>query len=140
VHVPALADDTTAAPTATAAAAAAPEPALSEEPNHARETLAWVLGGVGIASLATGATFALLASSSWSKAEDGCTDLPYACSSDAVSQADSASTQATIANVAFIVGGAALGTGLVLLLTSPDDPASTELAITPASVSLRGRF
>ena len=86
------------------------------------------------------ATFALLASSNWSKAEDGCVDLPYDCSSDAVNQADSASTQATIANVAFIAGGAALGASLVLFLTSSDDPASTELAITPASVSLRGRF
>ena len=139
VHVPALADDTAAAQ-ALPSTGVAPEPAAAEEPSHASQTLAWVLGGVDVASVATGATFALLASSNWSKAEDGCTDLPYDCSSDAVGRADDASTQATIANVAFIVGGAALGTSLVLFLTSSDDPASTELAITPASISLRGRF
>jgi hypothetical protein len=136
VHVPALADEAVAAAGASTAAA---EP-VAAEPSDTGQTLAWVIGGVGVASIATGATFALLASSNWSKAEDGCTDLPYDCSSDAVGQADSASTQATIANVAFIVGGAALGTSLVLFLTSSDDPASTELAITPSSVSLRGRF
>ena len=134
VRVPALADDAAATPTA---AATGPEPVMEAEPSN---TLAWVLGGVGAASIATGATFALLASSNWSKAEDGCTDSPYSCTQDAVSQGESANTQATIANVAFIVGGAALGTSLVLFLTSSDGPASAELAITPASVSLRGRF
>jgi hypothetical protein len=120
-----------ASPLSTAAPAGA-EPG----PDH---TLAWVMGGVGVASIAVGATFGLMASSNWSKAKDGCSDYPYECGDDAVAQADDASTQATVATVAFIVGGAALGTGLVLFLTDSDEP-SAELAITPSSVSLRGRF
>lgn len=139
VDVPALADAEAATgdepPRASPLSTAAPAGA-EPGPDH---TLAWVVGGVGVASIAVGATFGLMASSNWSKAKDGCTDYPYECQDDAVAQADDASTQATVATVAFIVGGAALGTGLVLFLTDSDEP-STELAITPTSVSLRGRF
>ena len=144
VDVPPLEEDPAAAASAAEPSPSQPEPAPLTEPpmtvDHGTErTWAWVLGGVGVASVAAGATFGLLASSSWSKAKDGCNDYPYDCSDDAVSQADDASTQATLASVAFIVGGAALGTSVVLFVTSTDEP-SAELAFTPSSVSLRGRF
>lgn len=113
-------------------------PAMTRDHGPER-TWAWVLGGVGVASVAAGATFGLMASSNWSKAKDGCEDYPFRCNDDAVTQADDASTQATLATVAFIVGGAALGTSVVLFVTSSDEP-SAELAFTPSSVSLRGRF
>jgi hypothetical protein len=141
VDVPALADaeGTTGDELPPPASPLSTEPApMGAEPGP-DHTLAWVMGGVGVASIAVGATFGLMASSNWSKAKDGCIDYPYRCDDDAVAQADDASTQATVATVAFIVGGAALGTGLVLFLTDSDEP-SAELAITPSSVSLRGRF
>jgi hypothetical protein len=147
VDVPALAD---AADGEESLPVAAPEPmpegapgSLPAEPvmtdGGGDHTLAWVLGGVGVASVAVGATFGLMASSNWSKAKDGCVDYPWECNDDAVAQADDASTQATVATVAFIVGGAALGTSVVLFLTDSGKPGA-ELAITPSSVALRGSF
>jgi hypothetical protein len=140
VDVPALEDDAGAPEELPAAGegplSAGPAPMIDQGPDH---TLAWVLGGVGVASLAVGATFGLMASSNWSKAKDGCDDYPFGCEDDAVAQADDASTQATLATVAFIVGGAALGTSVVLFVTSSDEPGA-EVAFTPTSVSLRGRF
>lgn len=142
VDVPALEDDASAPEAAAAAGALGSPPGAavaSDGGSGSGNTLAWVLGGVGVASVAVGATFGVLASSSWSKAEDGCQDLPYRCSADAVSQGNDASDQATIATVAFIVGGAALGTSLVLFLADTGEP-SAELAVGPASVALRGVF
>jgi len=145
VDVPALADDANAPADLPAATPVSASSTLSAEPDlmgrdgGSNHTLAWMLGGVGVASVAVGATFGLMASSSWSKAEDGCVDFPYQCERDAVGQADDASTQATVATVAFIVGGAALGTSVVLFLTDSDEP-SAELAVGPSSVAVRGRF
>jgi hypothetical protein len=148
VDVPALADAPGPAPLPDGAPLSAPAPrpapetvpAVTPSPSGSERTWAWVLGGAGVAAVATGATFGLLASSSWSKAKDSCQDPPYQCTPDAVSQAGDASTRATVATVAFIVGGAALGTSLILFLTSSDEPASAEIALSPSSVSLRGRF
>jgi hypothetical protein len=140
VDIPALADDA-GAPAEGLPAPAGPigaehTAAIDQAPD---QTLAWVLGGVGVASVAVGATFGLMASSNWSKAKDGCDAYPFECTDDAVSQANDASTQATVATVAFILGGAALGTSVVLFVTSADEPGA-EVAFTPTSVSLRGRF
>jgi hypothetical protein len=148
VDVPALADapavsDVPAAVTVAGGVpsrASEPPPLASASASGSDQTWAWVLGGVGVAAVATGATFGLLASSSWSKAKGSCQDPPYECTPDAVSQADDASTRATVATVAFVVGGAALGTSLVLFLTSSDDRSSAEVAVSPSSVTLRGRF
>ncbi|HTV22868.1 MAG TPA: hypothetical protein VMG12_29460 [Polyangiaceae bacterium] len=144
VDVPALEDDASAAVAEPSATPSEPAPLTDASPpmtvEHGTErTWAWVLGGVGVASVAAGATFGLLASSNWSKAKDGCSDYPFDCDDDAVSQADDASTQATVATVAFVVGAAAIGTSVVLFATSGDEP-SAEVAFTPTSVSLRGRF
>jgi hypothetical protein len=135
VEIPALEDEPSAAGAATAETA----PRRADGDGPAR-TWAWVLGGVGAAALATGATFGVLASSNWSSAKDECGDPPYDCSPDAVTRADDASTQANAATAAFIVGGAALGASLVLFLTSSQDAPGAELALTPSSVSLRGRW
>lgn len=135
VEIPALEDEPLAAGAATAEVAR-----REAEGGGAAQTWAWVLGGVGAAALATGATLGVLASSNWSKAKDECGDLPYDCSPDAVTRADDASTQANVATAAFIVGGAALGASLVLFFTSSGDSPGTELALTPTSVSFRGRW
>jgi hypothetical protein len=136
VEIPALELDPAAAPAPGSAPAAMREPSQA---SGAGRTWAWVLGGVGVASLTAGTSFALLAASSWSKAESGCRDLPYDCSPDAVSRAENASTFATLATVGFVAGGAALGASLLLFSTSPDADGA-ELALTPSSVTLKGRF
>lgn len=102
--------------------------------------LTWVSGGIGVAGIATGATFGLLASSSWSKVESRCADYPHDCSDEGMSHAEDAGTRADVATVAFIVGGVGLGVSLISLLTGSDDAASAELALEPTRMSLRGRF
>jgi len=134
VQIPALEDEPLAAGATTA------EPARVATEGGSGRTWAWVVGGVGAAALATGATLSLLASSNWSSAKDECGDLPYDCSPDAVSRADRASTQANVATAAFIVGGAALGASIILFSTSSEGAAATQLALTPSSVTLRGRW
>jgi hypothetical protein len=138
VDIPNLDNDPAAAPST---AATTPEPpVMSNETNPAGQTWAWVLGGVGVASVAAGTTFAVLAVSNWSKAEEGCRDLPYECSSGAVGRAEDANTFASLATVGLAVGGAALGASLVLFLTSSETSGGAELAITPRALTLRGKF
>jgi hypothetical protein len=135
VDIPALTDDPE-----TSSGAVLPAPADTTDARGTQRTVAWALGGVGIAAVAIGTTFTVLAASSWSKAESGCRDLPYECSPGAVGRADDADRYATLATIGFAAGGAALGASLVLFLTSADDGTGAELALTPRAVSLRGRF
>jgi hypothetical protein len=103
-------------------------------------TLAWALGGVGVASVATGSVFAALAASSWSKAEGSCIDYPYGCTRAGVDHAADASSRATVATVALIAGGAALGASVLLFVLDSGEPESGAVAVGPGSVSWRGRF
>ncbi len=77
-------------------------------------TTAFVLGGVGVVGIGVGAIFGLRASSKWSDAKDAC--KPGACGPDSAAQSDkdSASSAGTISTITFIVGGAALATGIAL--------------------------
>jgi hypothetical protein len=115
-------------------------PPMTAESGHGQRTLAWVVGGVGVASVAAGTIFGALAASSWSKAEDSCVDYPYQCTPDGLEHADQAGTRATIATVGFIVGAAALGTSVVLFVTDRDDPERAGVAVGPGGVSWRGSF
>jgi len=69
--------------------------------------------GVGI-----GAVFGLGASSKWSDAKSNCTAYPYGCSQDALDAKSSAQSKASVATVAFIVGGAAIAGAAVLWFTA----------------------
>ncbi len=139
VRIPPLADSgdgATSPPPSTQDSS--PPPAMSAETGSTQRTVAWVSGGVGVAGVVTGTVFGLLASSSWSKAQDGCDDGAFECTADAIDKEDSARTQANVATVAFIVGGVGLGLSTVLFLT--DGPESPEVALEPTRVVLRGRF
>jgi hypothetical protein len=133
LHIPALED----APPGQRPPAPAPPPMAA--PPNGRSALAWTLGGVGVAGLATGAVFGVLASSSWKKAEQSCGDYPYECTLDGIEHGNTASTRADVATAAFIVGGAALGTSLVLFALDSGS-SGAELALSPDRVALRGRF
>lgn len=120
---------------------AAHEPAplaLTTAPNGQR-ALAWTLGAVGVAGMATGAVFGVLASASWQKAEQSCADYPYECTLTGIEHANTASTRADVATTAFIVGAAALGTSVVLFALD-SGPAGAELALGVDRVALLGRF
>jgi hypothetical protein len=134
IRIPPLADLAPAAPID-----APMDAPVASESGGARSALTWVSAGIGLAGIATGVTFGLLASSSWSKVESRCRDGFDDCP-EGVGHAEDAGTRADVATVAFIVGGVGLGASLILLLTDSDDAASAELALEPTRMSLRGRF
>jgi len=88
--------------------------------SHSVPTASWVLGGVGVAAIGLGAGLAVSANSQYYSVD--CPD--HRCSQDDLDVRNHARTKATIATVAFIGGGLALGAGVVLWATQPS-PAKT---------------
>jgi hypothetical protein len=92
-----------------------------------QRTIALVAGGVGLAGIAVGSVFGLMSRSSWSSSQSECpssANCPQ--HAQAVTDHDTASTQATISTIAFAAGGVALAAGAVLWFTAPH--AATEIA------------
>ena len=102
----------------------------------------WVALGTGALGLSVGAYlgFGALASNSDAKAHCVAND----CDSEGVLLRERALHQATGSTIAFAVGGAAVGTALVLYLTREREPSRVSAAIEPALrggvLTLRGRF
>ena len=88
--------------------------APGEPHSETLRTTAFVLGGVGVIGIGVGAVFGLRASSKWSDAKDACKPGACGAGSTAQSDKDSASSAGTISTITFIVGGAALATGIAL--------------------------
>jgi len=104
------------------AGALSPAPAESaEDPGASRRTIAYVVGGVGVAGLAVGAIFGGLANSSASSSKNECSTSSCGPTKFNQSQSDynTANTDGTISTVAFIAGGAALVAGGILFFTAP---------------------
>ncbi len=100
-----------------AAPAVFPAPTASE--GHTQRTLAYVVGGVGVAGIAAGSVFGLYAGAKWSQAKDACgASCPP--TSPAVSERSTAEGFATASTLTFAAGAVALAVGIVLLLTTPD--------------------
>jgi len=96
-------------------------------------TTALITGGVGVAVLATGGVFVLLASSAKSDAESACGSgagfsYPAMCNpmrrGDVTAANDSAKSDATLATVAFVVGAVLVSTAVVLFFASGSKPTS----------------
>lgn len=129
-------------PPPTPPASTPPAPA-SASVEH-RSPVPWIVGGVGIVGLGIGTVFGLKAISNADNARELC---PNGQCNDQSGQkaADDAHTQATISNVSFIVGAAALATGVVLYFTLPTKQ-STQVGVVPmvdqssAGLALRGKL
>jgi hypothetical protein len=141
VRIPPLADGVGS--TATGSSPPDAPPTMTRE-SSAQRTSAWISGGIGVAGVATSAVFGLLASSNFSKGKKTCRDETYECTRAGASDGDTARTQATVADVAFIVGGVGLGLSTVLFLTdtggSESASAGAELRLEPTRVVVQGRF
>jgi serine/threonine-protein kinase len=120
-----LADDVSAspappaaivAPTATNSAVVSPRPEANG--GSSQKTIAIVVGGAGVVVLGVGAVFGLEAKSQNDQALQNCR-TPTLCSQKGLSLTDDARNSATIADVAFGVGAAAVAAGAVLWLTAP---------------------
>jgi hypothetical protein len=97
-----------------------------------RKTIAFAVGGAGVVGLIFGSVFGAVASSTWSAAKSDC---GAGCGPTAPAQGEknTASSDATISTVAFVVGGALAAGGVVLYLTaSSGSAAGTGLRIAPA--------
>jgi hypothetical protein len=86
-----------------------------------RRIAAVTLGGVGVAGLAAGAVFGLMARSIWKDVEDNCFDLEQGtyCPEPFYSDQTDARTYASLSTITFAVGGAALVAGAILYFTAP---------------------
>jgi hypothetical protein len=131
-----------AAPAAAPNGAVTPPPKTPDNASNSGQgmrTAGLVLGGVGVVGIGLGGFFGLRASSKWSDAKGKCHDFPYDCGTDGTDLQSSAKSAATVSTVAFIAGGALLGTGLVLFLTAPKRE-QVALSVGPGSVALQGSF
>jgi hypothetical protein len=82
-------------------------------------TLAWVIGGAGVAALVVGGTFGILALSSDADAMDGCSQRTNACPQAALDAEEDRDRQALISTIGVATGVVGVGVASVLLLTTP---------------------
>jgi hypothetical protein len=105
----------------------------------------YTLGGVGILGLGLGTIFGLRASSKWSSAKQACVPGQCGPGSNAQNDKDDASSAGTVSTMSFVVGGAALATGVVLLVLAPSSKngsstAEVRLVPGPGTLSAIGAF
>ena len=151
IYLEPLAGDDMAAPS-DAPGPARVEPASPEAAGagSGQRVLGLVVGGVGVAGLAVGSIFGLVASSAWSRSQSECVS-PTNCSnhSQAISDHDDATSAGTLSTIAFLAGGALVATGAVLFFTAPskhERSSGAHLEIAPlvaggsGGLMLRGPF
>ena len=106
-----------------------------------QRTAGIVVGAIGVVGVGIGAVFGLGASSKWSDAKAKCTAYPYGCSQESLDARSSAQSKASVATIAFIVGGAAIAGGAVLWLTAgPSQEKSVAIGVGPGAAFVRGSF
>lgn len=118
-----------------------PPPGAAEaaRPGGRSRVPGYVIGAVGIASLATSGVFFALRAGKISKLDDACQD--HVCPPEMQSDIDQGKLYTTLANVTLAVGIAAVAGGAVLVLTSgPSSAPSVALAPAPLGAQLLGRF
>lgn len=135
ITVPALADANAAAatpapaPTAPAQTAAntsaAPNAREAEDGGSSQKTWGWVALGAGGAGIALGGVFGLMASKDNQAADEECRqDDPTQCNAEGVALGEQAASRAMLSSIFMGAGLAAAATGVVLVLTAPETPAS----------------
>ncbi|HKO53293.1 MAG TPA: hypothetical protein VJV79_36540 [Polyangiaceae bacterium] len=125
---------------------AAPLPAASAASGTAERPsiVPWLVGGAGVVALGVGTVFGLKAISN---ADDARKNCPNGLCNDesGTTAASDAQTQATISNVSFVLGAAAVATGVVLYFTLPTKH-GTQVGMLPMAdqsslgLTLRGKL
>jgi hypothetical protein len=108
----------------------------------ASQTLRYVgvgVGVLGVASIALGSAFGVLAFNKWSQAKSDCDGL--GCNA-AVADRRSGETDGTISTAAFVAGGVLVAGGVVLFLVRPSHRSQPSAALHPTlgGLALEGRF
>lgn len=115
---------------ATATPAVGPSPAGA--PSH---TVAYAVGGIGVAGLAFGAVSGIIALNKNASSTDICPDDGVCRDAGARSDSRAAGAWATASTIGFIAGGALLAAGAVLYFVAPGSSSTaTRVGITPAGV------
>jgi hypothetical protein len=136
-------------PAGGAAAASHPEPVGSSSSWGTQKTAAIVLGGAGVVGVIVGSVMGAMSFSAWSSSQSECGGASCTDRTKALSDHNSALSNATVSDVGFIAGGVLVATGVVVFLTAPSAPGSpprTGLQLVPTpvrgggGVSLEGRF
>ena len=120
--------------------AAGPETrdAATSSPTDPRRTVAYVLLGVGAASLVAGGISGVLAASKASTVNEHC-DATHACDQEGVDAASSGRFLAPFSTVTLIVGAALAGAGAYFYFASARSHKATPTALLQA-LQLRGSF
>jgi hypothetical protein len=132
---------------ATTTALASTPPPSDPHAGQGQRLSGFVLGGVGIAGLATGGVLGLMAMSAWNSSKNECgTVCPPANHSAAESDHDKAVTFGNVSTAAFAAGGALFVLGGVLVLTAPHARSGTAWSLSPrvgpgvADLTLKAAF
>lgn len=122
VELPPLTPDVAPIVLAPAPRPAAPAAEVEDTSWRPIHTTAVALGGAGLLGLALGTGFGVSAASEWDTANAHCRrdTTPWRCDAIGVEAADDTGSHAAISTTAFVLGGAALATGAVLWLVSPE--------------------
>jgi hypothetical protein len=113
----------------------------NEAPGSGRRTLGIVLGGVGIAGLASGVVFGVLTLNKKSKIDELCGGNAGSCNAPPGSvdpERESAKTTATISTASFIVGGLGLVGGGLLYFTAPSGTGAAQVRVVPRAATNGG--
>lgn len=153
VSVPALEDE----PVVEATPLAAPNPAPKARPTEVapapadvalggdraesssvgstQRVLGYVIGGLGVGGLAVGTVFALQSNSKNNEALAICKTDPNHCPAEDTARHETLVSQTkdaqTMSIIGFAAGGAALATGLLLILTAPRGGATSDVRVLP---------
>ena len=121
----------------------------SSEPNRGRTARVLGLGamGLGVAGVAVGSVFGLVAKSKFSQSNQNshCNASTDRCDPTGLGLRSDGMSAATVSTVAFLVGGAAVAGGLVLYLTAPSATAprasiAPAVGLHEASLQLQGAW
>ena len=108
---------------------AAPGPAAATAPSSPSHTVAYVVGGVGVASLAFGAVAGLVALRKNGASTDVCPNDGVCRDASARSDSRVAGDWATVSTVGFITGGALLAAAAVLYFVAPGSTAAATTTV-----------
>jgi hypothetical protein len=135
----------TARPDAPAAGVSSSVASTASAGGGSQRTIGLVTAGVGVAALATGAVFGLLANSAKNDYQSHCgaaigAPQPSDCDPTGVSGHDDATKKATLSTIFFVGGGVATAAGVVLFLTGSKGGASTQVGVAPGRLYVEGHF
>jgi hypothetical protein len=148
VEIPPLATDSNrAAPAVEAAPAPAPSPPPPSRPppsspGSTQRVVGVVVAGLGVAGVAAGSVFGVIAKSHESDATPHCSGSE--CDAVGITALNQAHDAATVSTIGFVAGGAAIAGGVVIYLVAPRGSPGTGLFLAPgaagsvAGLTLRG--